>query len=67
MTKCWNSGEIIGQAVVGGILGGITNSAIVINSYNAFKTDKPGIVGYMESGTKQSQCYYIGTVTSGQQ
>lgn len=68
ISYCYNIGEIIAEYnCVGGILGGQDNSAIVTNSYNAFKTNKPGIVGYMGSETKQSQCYYIGTVTSGQQ
>ena len=68
ISYCYNIGEIIAEYnCVGGILGGQDNSAIVTNSYNAFKTNKPGIVGYMGRETKQSQCYYIGTVTSGQQ
>lgn len=68
ISYCYNIGEIIAEYnCVGRILGGQDNSAIVTNSYNAFKTNKPGIVGYMGRETKQSQCYYIGTVTSGQQ
>ena len=68
ISYCYNRGEIIADYYgVGGILGGQEASASLTNSYNAFLTNKPGLVGHIGDGTEVTQCYYLGTATSGQQ